>query len=185
MKQVAVLLANGFEEIEAISLIDVLRRADINVNIVGVGGTQIKGAHSIVVEADSIIEELKIENLDLILLPGGLPGATNLAQNEIVQSLLKEMNKKDKFIGAICAAPIALQTAGVLKENYTAYPSWEEKIKKEGYIDNQMVVKDKNILTSRGPATAICFGIAIVRELLGDKIADDVKDGLLADYCND
>jgi 4-methyl-5(b-hydroxyethyl)-thiazole monophosphate biosynthesis len=183
MKKVALLLPNGFEEIEAISLIDVLRRAEINVNIVGVGDKRLIGAHSIVVEADSIIEELLIDDLDLVLLPGGLPGAINLSENKFVQNILKEMDKKDKLIGAICAAPIALKEAGVLKDNYTAYPSWENKIKLDGYIDNQMVVKDQNILTSRGPATAICFGIEIVRELLGDEIANNVKSGLLANYC--
>jgi 4-methyl-5(b-hydroxyethyl)-thiazole monophosphate biosynthesis len=185
MKKVALLLANGFEEIEAISLIDVLRRGGIDVNIVGVGGSKLVGANSVVIEANSLIEDLNSTDLDLVLLPGGMPGAKNLAENEMVQNLLKEMDKKEKLIGAICAAPFALHKAGVLKDNYTAYPSWEEKIKKDGYIDNQMVVKDKNILTSRGPATAICFGISILRELVGDEVAKSVKAGLLASYCED
>ena len=185
MKKVAVLLAKGFEEIEAISLIDVLRRGGVDVSVVGVCSSRVVGANSIVVEADFLLEDLDSSDLDLVLLPGGLPGATNLAENENVQKLLKEMDEKNRLIGAICAAPIALKTAGVLKDNYTAYPSWEEKIQKEGYIKDKMVVKDKNILTSKGPATAICFGISIVRELMGDEVADSVKAGLLATYCED
>lgn len=94
------------------------------------------------------------------------------------------MDKKSKLIGAICAAPFALNSAGVLKNRYTCYPSIEEQIKKEGYMgDSAMVVEDENIMTSRGPATAICFALKIVKKLKGDEVYEMLRGGLLATYC--
>jgi len=97
---------------------------------------------------------------------------------------LREMDAKGKNIGAICAAPFALNRAGVLKEHYTCYPSVEEQIRQEGYEgDKAMVVEDANVMTSRGPATALCFGLAIVKKLQGETIYNAVKEGVLATYC--
>jgi len=180
---VCVPLANGFEEIEAMSLIDVMRRGGMNVIVAGVGGDVIYGAHNVRVIPDTIIELVNADELDLVVLPGGLPGAINLAENEHVQKLLQEMDKKGKYVGAICAAPYALKKAGVLKEKYTAYPGWEENIKKDGYVADAKVVEDKNVLTSKGPGTAICFGLEIVRKFVGEETYKALKAGLLADYC--
>ena len=120
----------------------------------------------------------------MIVLPGGWGGTKLLAQDETVQSLLKEMDNKGKNIGAICAAPYALYTAGVLKEGYTCYPSVEDEIKVAGYQgDKSAVVQSGNIMTSRGPATAICFGLAIVKKLVGDEMYETLRGGLLADHC--
>jgi hypothetical protein len=110
-------------------------------------------------------------------------GAINLANDEHVQKLLKEMDEKGKYVGAICAAPYALKTAGVLKDKYTAYPGWEGNIKKEGYVSDAKVVEDKNVLTSKGPGTAICFGLEIVKKFAGEEVYNQLKAGLLADYC--
>jgi len=94
------------------------------------------------------------------------------------------MNNEGKEIGAICAAPYALNKAGVLKDHYTCYPTVEEEIKKEGYMaDSQMVVEDQNIMTSRGPATALCFALEIVKKLEGETKYNALKEGLLATYC--
>jgi len=183
MAKVCVPLANGFEDIEAVTLIDVLRRGGIEVVVAGVGGDVIESAHNLKVMTDTTIDKVSADEFDLVVLPGGLPGATNLAKSEEVKKLLQEMDKKGKYVGAICAAPIALKEAGVLKEKYTAYPGWEENIKKEGYISDAKVVEDKNVLTSKGPATAMCFGLEIVKKFVGVEKYKELKAGLLADFC--
>ena len=119
----------------------------------------------------------------MIVLPGGWGGTKILAEDEKVQSLIKEMDAKGKYIGAICAAPFALDRAGVLKTHFTCYPSVEDEIKNSGYDATKKVINDKNILTSRGPATAICFGLEIVEILVGEEVKQSVKEGLLADNC--
>jgi 4-methyl-5(b-hydroxyethyl)-thiazole monophosphate biosynthesis len=183
MAKVCIPLANGFEDIEAITLIDVLRRGGLDVVTAGVGGDVVVSAHNVKVIADTIIEEIEADEFDLVVLPGGLPGATNLAASEEVKALLKAMDEKGKYVGAICAAPIALKEAGVLKDKYTAYPGWEENIRKEGYVSDAKVVEDKNVLTSKGPATAICFGLEIVKKFAGEETYNQLKAGLLADFC--
>jgi len=184
MATILVPIAKGFEEIEAISLIDVLRRGGIEVLVRGVGSQEIEGANKITIKTDGILDEqIDANMLDMVVLPGGWGGTGVLAKDKIVQNLLKEMDNKGKSVGAICAAPFALNKAGVLKEQYTCWPSVENEIKKEGYTDSQKVVVDNNVITSRGPGTAICFGIEIVRRFEGDEVANSLKEGLLATYC--
>ncbi|HLD23729.1 MAG TPA: DJ-1 family glyoxalase III [Sulfuricurvum sp.] len=185
MLRVLVPIAEGFEEIEAVSIIDVLRRAGIEV-IMGTLNKNllVKGAHGITVQADCPIKDFSADELDMIILPGGWGGTKALAQDAGIQNLLKAMDAKGKNIGAICAAPYALYTAGVLKEGYTCYPSVEDEIDVAGYFgDANAVVESGNIMTSRGPGTAICFGLAIVKKLLGDETYERLRGGLLADYC--
>jgi len=179
MSKVLVPLASGFEEIEAMTIIDILRRADVDVVMAGLGKKQVIGAHGVKVQADSHIEDMSSDEFDMIVLPGGLPGATNLQKDEYVQKLLKDFDKQNKSIGAICAAPVALKSAGVLKENYTCYPSFETNIREEGYIATQDVVSDENIMTSRGPATAMIFGLAIVEKLCGREKSSEIRSQLL------
>jgi len=179
MSKVLVPLANGFEEIEAMSIIDTLRRAQVEVVVAGLGKKQVCGAHGVKVQCDAHIEDMKSGDFDMIVLPGGLPGATNLQKDESVQRLLKEFDVAKKQIGAICAAPVALQSAGVLKENYTCYPSFEANIKSEGYISNQDVVMDGNVITSRGPGTALVFALSIVGQLCGEEMRENIKSQLL------
>ncbi len=183
MAKVCIPLATGFEDIEAITLIDVIRRGGIEVVTAGVGGEIIESAHNVKVIADTTIDKVSADEFDLVVLPGGLPGATNLAKSEEVKNLLRAMDEKGKYVGAICAAPIALKEAGVLKDTYTAYPGWESNIRKEGYISDQKVVEDKNVLTSKGPATAMCFGLEIVKKFAGEETYNQLKAGLLADFC--
>jgi len=181
--KVCVPLAEGFEEIEAISLIDVMRRGGIEVIVAGVDKELVTGANGITVKADADIKEVKVDDLDMVVLPGGWGGTHILAENESVQQLLREMKEKDKIVGAICAAPFALKQAGVLNDRYTCYPSVEEQIGTDGYTDKEKVVIDGNVMTSRGPGTSICFGLAIVRKLVGEDVYEQLKGGLLADYC--
>jgi len=182
-KNIAVTLADGFEEIEAIAIIDVLRRAELNVVIAGVGKTEIVSANGVRVIADTLVSGLDSDSLDMVILPGGFGGTEILASDAAVQKLLKEMDNKNKNIGAICAAPLALKKAEVLKKSYTCYPGVEELINHEGFRDDLSVVKDSNIITSRGPGTAICFGLAIVKELVGVEKYMQLKNGMLATYC--
>lgn len=185
MSRVLVPLAKGFEEIEAVSIIDVLRRAAIEVQVASLDGeSAVKGANGITVVSDMKITDVSVDELDMIVLPGGVEGTYALAENANVQKILKEMDSKGKNIGAICAAPFALNKAGVLKQNYTCYPSFEEHIRQEGYMgDASMVVEDENVMTSRGPATAICFALKIVKKLKGEDTYLMLKGGLLADFC--
>lgn len=185
MSKVLVPLANGFEEIEAVSIIDVLRRAEVEVLVASLNGNMlVKGANGITVQAEYDIKNISSDMIDMIVLPGGWGGTHALAEDENVQRLLREMDVKGKNIGAICAAPFALNTAGVLKEKYTCYPSVEEQIREEGYMgDKAMVVEDENVMTSRGPGTAICFGLAIAKKLKGEETYKALKEGLLATYC--
>ena len=184
MAVVLVPLATGFEEIEAISIIDVIRRAGVEVIIGSVDEqSEVRGAHGVTIKTDKSIKNISADSLDMIVLPGGWGGTKILAEDAKVQTLLKEMDAKGKHIGAICAAPFALDRAGVLKEHFTCFPSVEEEIENSGYDATKAVINDKNILTSRGPATALCFALEIVKILVGEKAKKSVQEGLLADFC--
>jgi 4-methyl-5(b-hydroxyethyl)-thiazole monophosphate biosynthesis len=185
MPSILVPIAEGFEEIEAISIIDVLRRAGIDV-IIGslTQNLLVKGAHGITVQADTPIKGLKADELDMIVLPGGWNNTKALAHDTGIQNLLKEMDASGKNIGAICAAPFALHAAGVLKEGYTCYPGIEDEIGIKGFTgDKYAVVESGNIMTSRGPGTAICFGLSIAEKFVGHESVQKLRKGLLADYC--
>ncbi|MBU1658822.1 DJ-1/PfpI family protein [bacterium] len=187
MSKITVLvpLACGFEEIEAVSIIDVLRRAQIEVLVASLDeNSAVKGANGISILSDIHVKDVYVDAIDMIVLPGGWDGTYTLAEDDYVQNILKEMDAKGKNIGAICAAPFALHKAGVLKQNFTCYPSAQEQIRTQGYQgDTAMVVEDANVMTSRGPATAICFALAIVKKLRGEETYLKIKDGLLAAYC--
>lgn len=183
MSKVLIPLANGFEEIEAVCLIDVLRRAKIHVVVAGLGSIMVEGAHNLTIETECLVSEINSDTLDMIVLPGGWGGTHVLADDPDILRLLREMDAKDKMIGAICAAPYVLHKAGVLKPNYTCYPSVEEEIAEEGYTKEKSVVTEGNIMTSRGPGTAICFGLAIVERLKDARTANALREGLLAEYC--
>lgn len=185
MSKILVPLARGFEEIEAVSIIDVLRRAEIEVVVACLTEEKaVKGANGITIMCDVHIEDIIIDDLDMIVLPGGVEGTFALSEDKNVIRILQEMDAKGKNIGAICAAPFALSEAGVLKEKYTCYPSFENHIKQGEYLgDKAMVVECENVMTSRGPATAICFALSIVKKLKGEETFAMLKDGLLANYC--
>lgn len=187
MASVLIVLAEGFEEIEAVSLIDIMRRGGIEVTSAYLDGEftsdLVVGANGITIQADTSLKNVIVDDFDMIVLPGGWGGTNHLAENTKTQALLKEFKASDKFVGAMCAAPYALHVAGVLNHNYTCYPSVEEQIRLDGYTDSQKVVKDGKVITSRGPATAICFGLAIVRELVGEESYQAVKEGTLSDFC--
>jgi len=186
MTTILIPIATGFEEIEAVSLIDILRRADIKVIVASLTDElQVQGANGIVLVANRNISGITSQDIDMILLPGGWGGTNLLAEDKYVQNLLKDMNAKGKDISAICAAPFALYKADVLPSKFTCYPSVEERIDNDGYIADDNVIEDGNIITSRGPGTAMCLGLYIVKKYKGDKIYRELKSGLLAEFCGD
>ena len=168
MKKVAVMLADGFEEIEALTVVDIVRRADITCDMVSISGEEVKGAHGIVTKADKLISDA-IKEYDAIVLPGGMPGAANLRDNNKVIGLVKYFNENNKIVAAICAAPIILGKAEVVEgRNVTSYPGFEDELSKGNYLEEHVVV-DGNIITSRGPATAMLFAYKILELLECDK----------------
>ena len=182
MSKIIVPIATGFEEIEAISIIDICRRAGIEVIIAGVDDVIVTGANGITIVTQVSVDIIEVSDFDMIVLPGGAAGTDILSSNETVQKLLKEFKEQDKFISAICAAPYALHTAGVLNYNYTCYPSFENKIRLDGFSESEKVIIDGKVITSRGPGTAMCFALEIVKVLTNEKTYQEVKDGLLASH---
>jgi len=180
MPKMLVPLAEGFEEIEAITVIDVCRRGGIDVTVAGVTGITIKGGQGIEVAADCLIDSVDINSYDMITLPGGLAGTLVLSESENVQSILKQMKEQGKYIGAICAAPLALHTADVLNKEFTCYPSIENQIRLDGYHHDQSTIIDGKVMTSQGVGTAIDFALKIVRQLQGESSFKDLKESILA-----
>ncbi len=179
MKKVIVFLAEGFEEIEAISIIDVLRRAEVSVTTVSISkDKQVKGAHNVPVVADKLFDEVDFASYDMIVLPGGMPGAKNLQEHEGVRKQI-EAFEKDKQIGAICAAPMILGGMGLLKgKRATCYPGFEAELI-EAKITDEAVTVDGNITTGKGPAFAMQFALQLVETLAGKATRNEVSDGLL------
>lgn len=177
MKKTAVLLAEGFEEIEALTVVDIIRRGNVECHMVSIKDLEVIGAHSIKVIADKVLSE-DINEYDLIVFPGGMPGATNLKEDKKVLETVKKFNKEGKLIAAICAAPIVLAAAGIVEnKNITSYPGFEEELKGCNYKEENVVI-DGNIITSRGPATAMEFGYELLK-VLGNETYNDLKKGML------
>ena len=175
MAKVAVILANGFEEIEALTVVDVLRRANISCDMVGFE-EQVTGSHDIQVTADRVFDG-DLSDYDLLVLPGGMPGSANLRDNQALISEIQAFNQEGKKISAICAAPIALHQAGVLKDkHFTCYDGVQEQIA-DGIYQKETVVVDGNLTTSRGPSTALAFAYELVEQLGGD--AERLRVGML------
>ena len=187
MKKAIVFLSDGFEEIEAFTVVDYLRRAQIEVVTVSVppaGKSSIDmpvGSHNICVKADVTLREMKELDYDAIVLPGGLPGASNLANDTRLKAILQNFDKSNKLICAICAAPMVLESAGVLKDHFVCYPGFEENVRsdKRGYDNGKSVLRDQNIITAKGPAFSMEFALFIVKNLLGDEAYLQVKNDLL------
>ena len=179
-KKILVLLAEGFEEIEAVTIIDVLRRAELDVTVAGVGGKSITGAHRLTIQADILIHQYQ-GIPDAIILPGGMPGAQHLADSKEVQDLIKKTSQSQKIVGAICAAPaLALSKAGVLAgKRATCYPGFEQHFPDTVQQSTDRVVIDGNIITSRGPGTALEFALALVEKLAGPQTAAALQKGML------
>ena len=180
MKSVAVLLAPGFEEIEAITVIDVLRRAEVRVTVAGLQEGEITGSHEITVRPDKTLDEVRPEEFDMVVLPGGLPGTDHLRDDPRVTSFVREMERAGKYTCAICAAPTVLKAAGVAEgRSVTSHPIVEEDLKGLDYSEERVVV-DGPVVTSRGAGTAMEFALELVRILVGAEKADVLAQMMLA-----
>jgi 4-methyl-5(b-hydroxyethyl)-thiazole monophosphate biosynthesis len=179
MARVSVLLANGFEEIEAVTIIDVLRRAGVEVVTLGVDGLEVTGSHAITIRADRALEAGAKEDWDMVILPGGLPGAHTLRDHPTVQSLLTAQHAKGKALAAICAAPIALGKAGVLSgRRATSYPGFESELT-GATCSSDRIVMDGNLVTSRGPGTALEFSLELAGRLAGRAMEGRLRTAML------
>ena len=179
-KKVLVFLVNGFEEIEAMAPIDLLRRAGIIVDTVSINeDNQVTSSRKIRVLTDKTIDEINFENYEMIVLPGG-PGTENYMKSEKLLEKLKEFSINRK-LGAICAAPTILSALGILNgKQAICFPACEPDLIKDGaIIVNQDVVKDNNIITSRGAGTAIDFSLALIEELLGKNKSHEIRKEIL------
>lgn len=178
MRRVAILLAPGFEEIEAITTIDLLRRAGFTVDIVGLE-EMVTGSHGITIQADKVLDNILL-GYDLLVIPGGQPGATHLRNNTFVIQSLQLAYIGGKMIGAICAGPLVLEKAGLLRnKNYVSFPGTENELSQGNRIKDATVVVDRNLVTARGAGLAIEFSLALIELLDGDatKIRDDIQYG--------
>lgn len=181
MKRACVLLAKGFEEIEALTPVDYLRRAGVEVTTLGVGGRLVPGARGVPVEADRSFEEAAGDTYDAVIIPGGMPGAKNLAENAAVVDFIRRHFAQKHTIAAICAAPaVVLHGAcGILAgKRFTGYPGTESQVAGAVFTQGR-VVTDGTLITSRGPGTAGEFAIAIASALVGEAAARRVAEGVL------
>lgn len=180
MKKANIYLAEGFEEIEAITVVDVLRRAGVETNIVAVSSAkEMKGTHNITVIADRTFDEIDNSAADMLILPGGMPGTANLEKHEGLRALIKEFYQKEKYIAAICAAPSILGKMGLLESSMaTCYPGFEKYLK--GAIQAEdLVIRSKNIITSKGPGTAMLFALELVEILVGKERVEELKESMI------
>lgn len=180
MKHISVFLADGFEEIEGLTVVDILRRAGVQVSTVSVTGNRmILGAHQIEVKADCLFEEMDFSDVDMLVLPGGMPGTVNLQKHEGLCSLLTVYNNEGKYVAAICAAPSVLGGLGILDgRKACCYPSFEDKLGAADVVFDPVVV-DGHVITSRGMGTAIPFALKLAAVLCGEEKAEEVKIGIL------
>ena len=178
MAKALVLLAEGFEEIEAVTIADVLRRADVSVTLAALRQSPVRGSHALELVADTTLDRIEASEFDALVLPGGMPGARHLAEDERVLELVRSFVARKKLTAAICAAPTVLDAAGVLEGvRATAYPGFALP---HAQFSESRVVEDGGIVTSRGPGTAIDFSLKLVERLLGAEIAEQHRARLLA-----
>lgn len=178
---VYVFFADGFEEVEAITPVDYLRRAGIPVETVGVFGTEVTGAHNITIKCDRTMENVSESALpDMIVLPGGMPGVTNLAKSEKLLKIINLCFENNKFIAAICAAPTILAELGILKgKTATCFPSMANLMENTDYV-NMPVVRDKNFITSRAAGSAEQFALELISVLKGKDCAQKIHSAIFA-----
>lgn len=179
-KQVCVFLADGFEEIEGLTVVDLLRRAGIEVTTVSITGSKtIHGAHGIDVLADKLFEEADYDAQDMFVLPGGMPGTVNLGVHAGVKEELAKANAEGKFLAAICAAPSVLGKYGYLiGKKATSYPGFEATLEGAECVADPVVV-DGNVITSRGMGTAIPFSLSLIEQLLDAKTANKIGKAII------
>ena len=185
MPKVLIPLAQGCEELEAVTIIDLLRRANIKVVTAGLNDQPVTASRGVVLVPDTTLNDLLVDNkineFDMVVLPGGLPGADNLKQDQRIRTLLKNQIHAGKIVAAICAAPKVLAASGLLdKRKATAYPGTLEQLKLNSTdISTEAVLIDGPVITSRGPGTAMDFALTLIQQLSGKETRDIVESGLV------
>lgn len=179
MNLVYVFCADGFEEVEGLTTVDLLRRAEFEVKTVSImGQKQVTGSHQITIETDMLFEDIK-EEADLLVLPGGLPGTNYLRKHEGLEELLKKQYEREGWIAAICAAPSVFAGLGFLKgRKATSYPGCVDSTECGCYVEESVAV-DGHVITSRGVGTAIDFALRLIEELKGKEKADQIASSIL------
>lgn len=180
MAKIGVFMADGCEEIEGLTVVDMIRRAKLEVTMISITGKkEVTGSHNITFMADELSDEVDYEALDGIVLPGGMPGTLNLGGNKIVNKVIRQFAQEGRLVAAICAAPSILGAAGILNgKNAVCHPGFEEKL--AGAVTSEAtVMTDGNVITSRGMGTAIDFALAILRYLSDDATVEHVRQGLV------
>ena len=180
MKKACVFLAPGFEEVEGLTVVDLLRRAGVELTMVSIEDTKaIAGSHGIQVEADKLLDEMEYGEQDLLVLPGGMPGTLNLKNCDKLLAILHSFHKEGKKIAAICAAPTVFGHMGILDgKKATCYPGCEDGLGKAEYLEENVVI-DGNITTSRGVGTAIDFALSLIAQLYGQAKADEIAASIV------
>lgn len=187
MKKIGIFMADGCEEIEGLTVVDLVRRAGIEITMISISGKkEVTSSHNVTFLADMLKEDVNFDELDGIVLPGGMPGTLNLGADETVNEAVKKFAKEGKLVSAICAAPSVLGAAGVLEgKTATCHPGFEEKLTGAA-VSSEAVAVDGNIITSRGMGTAVDFGLAIIDFLTnGDaEVLEKVKKGIVYQNLN-
>lgn len=180
MTKVLVPLAQGAEELEAVTIIDLLRRAEIEVTTAGLDEGPVKASRQTTLLPDTTLDHVLDQEFDMIVLPGGLPGATHLQQDPRILQLIQAMNRNDKYVAAICAAPKVLSSAGVLQgRRATCFPGALNEKEAEGIdLGNDAIVVDGKVVTSRGPGTAMDFSLQLIELLQGTDVRNKVEQSL-------
>lgn len=190
-KRAAVLLADGFEEGESLFIVDILRRTGVRADSVSIADEMVRGCHDIYVKADRIISEDIFDEYDMVVIPGGMPGAENLKNCPLVIRWVQKFVREDRYVAAMCAGPMVLKEAGVSTgRKLTSYPAdkYRAMFADAEYVDDNtamdmMVAEDGKLITSRGPATTLPFAFRLAEVLGGD--AETVKKGILYNALNE
>ena len=180
MSKIGIFMADGCEEIEGLTVVDIVRRAKLDIDTISITGKkQVTSSHNVTFLTDTTVEEADFSSYDGIVLPGGMPGTIHLGENETVNRVIREFASQGKLVAAICAAPSVLGQAEILKgKNATCHPGFEDKLLGAN-VKFEPVVCDGNVITSRGMGTAIPFALEIVRYFLDDAAVEHVKTGLV------
>ncbi len=179
MSKVNIFFATGYEEVEALTVVDLLRRAGIETDMISVtGDLNVTSSHDVTVKMDRLFEQAD-ENADMLVLPGGMPGTTNLAQHKGLADMINRFNEAGKYIAAICAAPTVYGKMGLLEgKNATCFPGMESDLRGANKLTDKVVI-DGNVITSRGLGTAIDFGLALVALLKGIGTAEELASKIV------
>ena len=184
MAKVYEFLANGFEEVEALAPVDILRRGGVEVKMVSITGNNlVESSHGVVVKADLLFENITdFSDADLLMLPGGMPGSKNLNEHEGVRKALKEQFEKGKHVAAICAAPLVLASVGLLKgKKATIYPGMESYLGEDAEYTGALVQEDGNVTTGAGPAACFPYGYKLLSYFLPTEKVEEIQKGMIYD----